>query len=144
MHATLISGDRTLPGDELERRILRLAGGLQAMGLQAGDVAGILMRNDFPFLEVTLAAERVGVVPVPLNWHASGEEIAYILEDSQARALFAHSDLLKLLAAPLPDLCQVIEVAPPPEIRQAYKLTEAACARGSGADYEEWLDGSGP
>ena len=146
MYATLVSGDRTLPGAELEQRVLRAAGGLQALGLQRGDVIGILMRNDFPVLELTMAAERVGVVPVPLNWHASADELLFIVQDSGMRALFGHSDLLRPVATQLTALCKVFEVASPPEVRRAHRLTEEACAPlgGEVTDYESWAAAAAP
>ena len=119
MYATLISGDRTLDGGTLEQRVLRVAGGLMSLGLGPGDVVSILMRNDFPLLEVTLAADRTGAVAVPLNWHASAEEIGFILQDSQARLLVVHADLLKKVASVVPANCKVLEAVTPPEIQIA-------------------------
>ncbi|QBY56522.1 MULTISPECIES: acyl-CoA synthetase [Burkholderiales] len=145
MHATLISGDRSLDGEALEQRVLRAAGGLAAWGLLPGEVVAILMRNDFPILEVMLAANRAGILAVPLNWHANADEIAFILEDCAARVLVAHSDLFKAVAAGVPSGCRVLEAAPPPEIRQAYRLSDAACTANPGTvDYEDWLQASAP
>lgn len=146
MYATLISGDRILSGAEFEQCVLRCAGGLQALGLARGDVIGVLMRNDFPVLALTMAAERVGVVSVPLNWHASTDELLFIVQDSGMRALFAHSDLLRPVAAQVAALCQVFDLAPPPEVRRAYGLADEACAPLGGAvtDYESWAAASAP
>ena len=68
--ATLISGDRVLRGDEFGARVARAVGALDDSGLQPGDVVAILMRNDFSFLEISLAAITAGIVAIPLNWHA--------------------------------------------------------------------------
>ena len=143
MYATLMSGERTLSGDMLEQRVRRVAGGLTALDLVAGDVVGILMRNDFPVFEVALAAERIGVVAVPLNWHGTPEEIGYILADSQARALFAHTDLLRMAAAAVPVHCRVVEVIPPPEVQLAYRLQQSSCTpTPGGLEYEAWVGAS--
>ncbi len=141
MLATLISGDRSLPGDQLERRVLQAAGALEALGLQPGDVVALLMRNDFPFIEATFAADRMGLVAVPLNWHGTADEAAHILQDSQARVLIAHSDLLQTVRAQVPAGCTIVEVKPPPEIVQAYRLTPVQCAMAGALalDYEAWL-----
>nr|WP_015061612.1 acyl-CoA synthetase [Ralstonia pickettii]AFK33099.1 acyl-CoA synthetase [Ralstonia pickettii]AFR43894.1 AMP-dependent synthetase and ligase [uncultured bacterium] len=145
MYATLISGSRSLDGDTLAQRVLRAAGGLAAWGLRPGDVVAILMRNDFPVLEMTLAANRAGIVAVPLNWHANRDEIAFILEDCKARVLVAHTDLLKGVASAVPEACKVLEAASPPEIRQAYRLSDASCTANPGTvDYEGWLQASEP
>ena len=143
MYATLVSGDRTLSGDSLDQRVRRVAGGLSALGLVAGDVGCILMRDDFPLIEVALAAERIGVMAVPLNWHGTPEEIGYILADAQARALFAHTDLLKAAAAVVPPRCRMLEVIPPPEVRLAYRLQPSSCTPTPGAlAYEAWVGDS--
>jgi long-chain acyl-CoA synthetase len=116
---------------------------LAALGLVAGDVVGILMRNDFPVFEVALAAERIGVVAVPLNWHGTPEEIGYILADSQARALFAHTDLLRVAASAVPAHCRVVEVIPPPEVQFAYRLQRSSCTPTPGGfEYEAWVGAS--
>jgi long-chain acyl-CoA synthetase len=143
MTATLISGERSLAGPELDARVLRAAGGLQALGLAPGDVIGILMRNDFPVIELTFAAERAGLVPVPLNWHANADELLFICEDSGMRALFGHTDLLRPVADRVPASCRLFQVAPPPEVRQAHRLSPDACTPLEGvADYEDWLAGA--
>lgn len=145
MTASLISGERRLAGHELDARVLRAAGGLRALGLAPGDVIGILMRNDFPVIELSLAAERIGLVPVPLNWHATEEDLHFICEDSGMRALFGHSDLLQPLAGRLGGRCHLFQVAPPPEVRQAHRLIEALCTPIAGIQtYETWLAGSAP
>lgn len=146
MLATLISGDRSLPGEVLEQRVLRLAGAFEAMGLQPGDVVALLMRNDFPVIEASLAADRTGLVAVPLNWHANAEEIGYILEDSQAKLLIAHCDMLQPVRHAVPARCRVVELAPPPEIVQAYRLRTEQCAlAGAPAlTYEAWLASASP
>jgi len=144
--AAIISGERVCPGERLEQRVRSIAGGLVAHGLGVGDVLCILMRNDFPFIELTLAAERVGVVAVPVNWHASVEDIEHILHDSGARLVVAHTDLLTKLPARALDVgLTVLHVAPPPEIRCAYKLGDGDFAVLQGIqDYEVWLSEAQP
>jgi len=137
--ATLMSGSRVLPGEQLQHRVGQAAGAMRALGLEPGHVVCMLMRNDFPILEVALAAERIGVVAVPLNWHASSEDLEHILKDAGARVLVAHTDLLNKVPS-VPAGCVVMQVAPPPEVRAAYRLSEAESALGDGVtEYETWL-----
>lgn len=140
MLATLISGDRIRPGDELDIRAAKVATGLRAKGLGSGDVIAILMRNDFPFVEVGLGAERAGVTAVPLNWHGSVEELLHVLHDSQARVLFAHADLLEKVMAGLPAGCEPIRVPVPPEVAAAYQVPfERTQVPPGMSHYEDWL-----
>ena len=64
--------------------------GLRAMGLGHGDVVAVLMPNCVEFLEVLLAVQQAGWHLVPVNYHLVGPEIAYIIEDSGAKAFLAH------------------------------------------------------
>lgn len=140
MTATLISGDRRRPGDELDARIKRVAAGLHGLGLGPGDTIGILMRNDFPFFEVNFGAERAGVTAVPMNWHGSSEELIYILKDSEAKAIFAHADLLARIKQHLPARCIPIVIAVPAEIADAYRISSEDCAVPPAMqEYEQWL-----
>ncbi|MDP9101392.1 MAG: AMP-binding protein, partial [Actinomycetota bacterium] len=64
--------------------------GLRALGLGPGDVVAVLLPNGAPFLEVLLAVQQAGWHMVPVNYHLVGPEIAYIVEDSGAKAFIAH------------------------------------------------------
>ena len=85
----LASGERCLGHDDLDLRLRRIASGLLALGVQAGDCIAILMRNDIAFIEAAFAAQSVGAYAVPINWHFKAKEIVHILADCSAKVLFA-------------------------------------------------------
>jgi long-chain acyl-CoA synthetase len=89
----IICGERELPIPEMLERANRAAHGLRELGIERDDALAVLLRNDFPFFEAAYAANRLGAHLVPINWHFSGPEVAYILEDSGAKAPVAHADL---------------------------------------------------
>jgi long-chain acyl-CoA synthetase len=64
--------------------------GLRELGLQRGDAVALLMPNNAPWIEVLLAAQQAGWYLVPINYHLVGPEIAYIINDSQAKAFITH------------------------------------------------------
>ncbi|HWH28139.1 MAG TPA: acyl-CoA synthetase [Mycobacteriales bacterium] len=64
--------------------------GLRALGVQKGDVVATLLPNSAAFLEVLLAVSQAGMYVVPINYHSVGPEIAYIIQDSEAKAFIAH------------------------------------------------------
>jgi long-chain acyl-CoA synthetase len=66
------------------------ARGLAALGLSAGDTVAVVLPNCRELLEVYGAAVETGLTFVALNWHLGADEVAYILEDSGARALVVH------------------------------------------------------
>lgn len=84
---------------ELSRR---LADGLAALGVRPGDHVGILMANFPEFVPVKFAIALAGAVAVPLNFLYRAEELAYVLDQSECRALitmtgFAGLDYLGML-----------------------------------------------
>lgn len=141
MLGTVISGDRRIGGAALEERVKKAASGFLALGLREGDRVAILMRNDIAFLEATFACGELGLYPVPVNWHFSADETAYVLKDSGAKALIIHADLHPALANSVPEGVQTIVVETPPEVRQAYRLDADACRVPVGErNWDGWLE----
>ena len=65
------------------------ARGLQALGLKTGDCIVLLAPNSIEFLEVYYAAMEIGLYVAPANWHLTGPEVAYILENSGSTVFIA-------------------------------------------------------
>lgn len=136
----LVAGGRHIDGDVLRARVLRAAGGLAALGIGAGDRVAILMRNDLPQIEATLAIQHLGAYPVQLNWHAKPDEIEYVLQDSGARGLVVHADLLGECGSVVPSELPILGVLPPPSIVDAYGLGATAHELPPhAAEWESWL-----
>ena len=72
-----------------------LAGGLQARGVGAGDVVGLLSYNSIEFLATIFAANYLGAIAMPINWRLAAAELRFILEHSQARALVCDDALIE-------------------------------------------------
>ncbi|MGO4764554.1 acyl-CoA synthetase [Cupriavidus sp. 2KB_3] len=98
------------PGAEVLARGTHLAGGLRRLGLQEGDVVAVLLRNDPVFADVIFACRTAGTYYCPINWHFTAEEVRFLLEDSGARVLIAHADLLPALRAVVPAGVAVLAV----------------------------------
>jgi long-chain acyl-CoA synthetase len=82
-------GTRHAAGDLLAR-VNQLTHGLRAQGLRPGDGVALLAPNGIAALEVYLAALQAGWYFTPVNWHFTPPEIAYIVRDCEAKALFVH------------------------------------------------------
>ena len=137
----IISGDRQLPLAEMHQRALQAAGGLESLGVGPGDTFAVLLRNDFPFFEAAYAANRLGAHLVPINWHFSGPEVAYILEDSGARALIAHTDLLAGMRDLIPASVQLFVVETPAEICQIYAFNaDQVATQPADRRWSDWLE----
>lgn len=83
----LIDETGTTTWAELDVRVNRLVHGLRARGLGRGDVVALLCGNQREYFEVMVAGMHAGLVIVPVNWHWVAEELAYVIEDSDAAAL---------------------------------------------------------
>jgi long-chain acyl-CoA synthetase len=68
----------------------RIAGALLRAGFERGDVMAIVAPNCAEYLAVHLAGLAAGLYVVPVNWHLAERELAYILQNSGAKAVFAH------------------------------------------------------
>jgi long-chain acyl-CoA synthetase len=140
MSGRIISGEREITQDELMARVARAAGGFASLGIGENDAVALMLRNDFPFIEASMAAPAVGAYAVPINWHFTAEEAGYILGDCTAKALVVHSDMLARIADGIPASTRVFVVPTPPEVRAAYALPDATGAPATEAqDWEAWV-----
>ena len=136
----IISGERKRTREELFARASRLSTGFDDLGIGPGDSVALMLRNVFPFFEVTVAVGRLGGHAVPINWHFLADETEHILRDSAAKAIVVHADLLPQIEAAIPENVKVLVVATPPEIVGAYGVSDSSARVPDGrTDYESWL-----
>ena len=82
-----VFGNRRRTWGEVGDRVARLAGGLQGLGVKAGDRVAALLLNSDRYLELYLAVAWAGAVIVPLNTRWSPVEIDDALRDCRASVL---------------------------------------------------------
>ncbi|MDP2373194.1 acyl-CoA synthetase [Reyranella sp.] len=116
------AGERFRSWADIQANAACGASGLAALGVGEDDSVALMLRNDFATFEVNMAASQLGAYAVPINWHFTPEEADYILRDSAAKVLVAHSDLLAQIAAGIPEGVKVLVVPTPQEIADAYNL----------------------
>ena len=75
----------TLTYRALDERSNRLAHLLRAQGLARGDHIAVFMENQIRYLEIVWAALRSGLYVTAINSFLTAEEVAYILDDCDAR-----------------------------------------------------------
>lgn len=132
------AGERFRSWADIQANAARGAGGLAALGVGEDDSVALMLRNDFATFEVNIAAGQLGAYAVPINWHFTPEEADYILRDSAAKVLVAHSDLLAQIASGIPEGVKVLVVPTPQEIAEAYNVP--AERRVAAADVAPWAD----
>jgi long-chain acyl-CoA synthetase len=102
------SGTRTFfEINDAANRIVRL---LRAHGLGAGDSIALMCSNRAEFVEVLSAALRGGFRITPVNWHLTADEVAYIINDCEAKALFADTRFPAALAVEAPNVVLKVSI----------------------------------
>src|SRR5262245_9116435 len=95
-HAAIVHGDRVLSYGDLDRAARGVAMSLRERGVGPGDTVAVMVPNVPEFTITYFGILYAGAIVVPLNVLLTAPEVAYHLEDSQARLLVAHP----LFAAP--------------------------------------------
>jgi acyl-CoA synthetase (AMP-forming)/AMP-acid ligase II len=113
-------GDDRVTYGELHERAMRVAGLLHEAGLRRGDAVALMLPNRREFLEVTWGCQLSGLYYTPVNTHLTFDEVAYIVDDCQARALFIDASMAELAA----------------ELRNRDSKVEAWVVVG--AEWEDW------
>lgn len=87
----VVLDDRSLTYRDIAEWSRRLATGLVALGIGRGDNVALILANYPEFVALKFAIARIGAVAVPINFLLRGEELQYILRQSDARALITMS-----------------------------------------------------
>jgi long-chain acyl-CoA synthetase len=84
--------DLTLSYGVCAVKISRLANALRQWGLRPGDRVGVWLYNTPGFVLTYFAVLSLGAVVIPINTRLTGEELATILRDAEARLLVTATD----------------------------------------------------
>jgi acyl-CoA synthetase (AMP-forming)/AMP-acid ligase II len=72
---------------DLHRLVCRAANALRALGVRRGDRVALATLNRIELVFVELGAQRLGAIPVPLNFMLTVDEMRHLVERSGARVL---------------------------------------------------------
>jgi long-chain acyl-CoA synthetase len=116
---------------ELNRRVNRLIAGLRAAGLGTGDTIAMMVGNQNEYYEIMAACTHGGWTVVPVNWHWVADELTYVLDDSDAKALIVDGRFLEVAAEAVPrvegcSICLLIGAEPPAGFQSYGALLAAA------------------
>lgn len=120
----VVDGDRRWTYQELNERVNRVANGLAARGYQHGDVLALASGNSCEFLVTYFACAKLGVVCVPMNLGWRPDEIAYVLDHSESRAIVVEAQLV----------AQVV-----PGVEKVPAVQDVIVAYGTDGQYEQAL-----
>jgi long-chain acyl-CoA synthetase len=117
----LTAGDRTLTFGELDARSNQVAQALQAEGIGPEDRVAYLDKNTIEYFELLLGGAKLNAVNVAVNWRLAPPEVAYIVNDAQAKVFVVGEDFVPVLEAIQSELTTVKKVIV------------------VGRDYEDWV-----
>ncbi|MEM9608025.1 MAG: AMP-binding protein [Actinomycetota bacterium] len=83
----LFHGDVTRTWSEFEARAARLAGGFADAGVGPGDNVACALYNGNEYLEAELAAFKLRAAPCNVNYRYVEEELAYLVDNSDAKVV---------------------------------------------------------
>jgi acyl-CoA synthetase (AMP-forming)/AMP-acid ligase II len=94
-HEAFVCGAERVTFGRFNNRVNRLVHALRSLGIEKGDVIGILSWNCLEYTDVYGAAMKGGFIASPFNPRLHPEEIEYLINYSEANTLFVGPELLE-------------------------------------------------
>lgn len=103
----VVCGEQRFTYAQFAERAARLAGALVAAGAKPGDRVAFLSTNCHRLLEAYYGVLEAGCILVPLNIRLGPQELAFVLNDAEARFLFVESAFLPLVESFRTTVCSI-------------------------------------
>ena len=116
---------------ELNQLVNRLAHGLRALGCEPGDRIVWCGPNSLETIAVIHAARKVGLVAVPLSYRFTPEEMAYVIDNSDATLVVADADYAPLIASVRDQI---------PKVRACVAFCATVTAKDLPEGFVSWAD----
>ena len=94
----LVTDGGTISFGELYARSQRVAAALHGAGLRRGDGVGLVVSNRPEFFEITWGCQLSGLYYTAVNTHFTPDEVAYVIGDSDAKAVFVDASMIDIAA----------------------------------------------
>jgi long-chain acyl-CoA synthetase len=82
---------------EFDAAVTQAAKMLAAHGVAKGETVSLLMPNSAEYIIAYFACWRLGAIAGPVNSLLKAQELAYVISNSEAKALLVHSEFLPLI-----------------------------------------------
>jgi acyl-CoA synthetase (AMP-forming)/AMP-acid ligase II len=105
---------------DFDRHTNQVANALIAAGVKKGEAIAYLGKNSDHYFELVLGAAKAGAIMAPIGWRLAPGEVAYIVDDTQAKVLFVGPELIDCARGALaeaktkPHLIAMEQVSLPP------------------------------
>ena len=96
--ALIMSDGGVVSFGELYAKSQRVAAALHGAGLRRGDGVALVLPNRPEFLEITWGCQLSGLYYTAVNTHFTPDEVAYVIDDSDAKAVFVDASMGDLAA----------------------------------------------
>jgi long-chain acyl-CoA synthetase len=136
-HEMLVAGPVRRTWSEEYRRACRVAQACRRDGIGVDDRLAFIDRNGLAYFDVLFGGALIGAVNVAVNWRLAPVEMAGIVDDSQARILFVHTDYLAALAQMKSDLPAVQRIV----VLDDQGTPGPQCPDRRAVPYDRWLEG---
>jgi acyl-CoA synthetase (AMP-forming)/AMP-acid ligase II len=94
--ALVVAEGRAISYGELFERSQRVAALLHQAGLRRGDGVALVLPNRREFFEITWGCQLSGLYYSAVNTHFTPDEVAYVIDDSEAKAVFVDESMTEL------------------------------------------------
>jgi len=111
----LTEDERSQTYGELETRSNQLANALRDLDVSSGDRVAILAHNCIEYIEVELAAAKIGAIVAAINWRLGPRELAHCIELAEPHLLIVQSELRQTLGNLDIELPKIVEIGEPYE-----------------------------
>ena len=108
----VVCGDQRFTYAQFSDRTARQAGALRSLGVKSGERVAFLGANCHRLLEGYYGVVEAGGILLPLNIRLASQELAYILNDSEADVLFFEEQFIPLVESFRKDLSSVKHFVP--------------------------------
>ncbi|TDC15209.1 long-chain-fatty-acid--CoA ligase [Actinomadura bangladeshensis] len=125
-----IAGDTEVTFGDFDRRADQVANALASAGVGLGDRVAILDKNSLEYAEQLFGAARIGAVQVPVNYRLAPDEVAYIVNNAQAKVFIVGPEFVPVLDAIADKLEHTAQMVVIGGSGHAYQ------------DYAAWVDGA--
>ncbi|MDG1988365.1 MAG: AMP-binding protein [Halieaceae bacterium] len=124
-------GDVQWTYEDVWFKVRRWAAGLQNIGISADDTVLVWLPNRPEIINAWFSINYIGAIYVPVNTAYRGDVLSHVIENSGARLLIAHHDLIsRLTDIDLGQLELVISVGKPPEISLSIPIKDTGNLEG--------------
>jgi acyl-CoA synthetase (AMP-forming)/AMP-acid ligase II len=134
-HVALVQGARRTTWGQFDDRASRLAGALTAAGLKPDSKVASYLYNSNEYTEGLFATFKMRAVPVNVNYRYLEDELAYLIDNSDAEALLFHGELGDRVA-------KIVDQAP--NVKAWIQIDDGAPRQDFAIGYEELLAAQAP